>query len=120
MKLHWPMSLFRGVCWSTRSIHDRPISTAGKFRKSSFQETTEKSRNGAARWRRNRHEKPGLSFPVLPSASRMRSNSIARRENTMQKTDIVESEYLRGGIPDFRGGVSARIHVRVVEGNRER
>ena len=38
----------------------------------------------------------------------------------MQKTDIIESEYLRDDIPDFRPGDTVKIHVRVVEGNRER
>ncbi|MBC7252634.1 MAG: 50S ribosomal protein L19 [Actinobacteria bacterium] len=38
----------------------------------------------------------------------------------MQKTDVVESEYLREDIPDFRPGDTVRVHVRVVEGNRER
>lgn len=38
----------------------------------------------------------------------------------MQKTDIVESEYLRDDIPDFRPGDTVKVHVRVVEGNRER
>ncbi|MDY6795933.1 MAG: 50S ribosomal protein L19 [Actinomycetota bacterium] len=38
----------------------------------------------------------------------------------MQKTDTVESEYLRDDIPDFRPGDTVKIHVRVVEGSRER
>jgi large subunit ribosomal protein L19 len=38
----------------------------------------------------------------------------------MQKTDIVESEYLRDDIPDFRPGDTVKVHVRVVEGSRER
>ncbi len=38
----------------------------------------------------------------------------------MQRTDIVESEYLRDDIPDFRPGDTVKVHVRVVEGNRER
>jgi large subunit ribosomal protein L19 len=38
----------------------------------------------------------------------------------MQKTDIVESEYLRDDIPDFRPGDTVKVHVRVVEANRER
>lgn len=38
----------------------------------------------------------------------------------MQKTDIVESQYLRDDIPDFRPGDTVKVHVRVVEGNRER
>jgi len=38
----------------------------------------------------------------------------------MQKTDVVESQYLRDDIPDFRPGDTIKVHVRVVEGNRER
>lgn len=38
----------------------------------------------------------------------------------MQKTDIIESEYLRDDIPDFRPGDTVKVHVRVVEGSRER
>lgn len=38
----------------------------------------------------------------------------------MQRTDIVESEYLRDDIPNFRPGDTVKVHVRVVEGNRER
>jgi large subunit ribosomal protein L19 len=38
----------------------------------------------------------------------------------VQKTDIVESEYLRDDIPDFRPGDTVKIHVKVAEGGRER
>ena len=38
----------------------------------------------------------------------------------MQKTDMVESEYLRDDIPNFRPGDTVKVHVRVVEGSRER
>ncbi len=38
----------------------------------------------------------------------------------MNRTDIVEQTYLRDDIPDFRAGDTVRIHVRVVEGERER
>jgi large subunit ribosomal protein L19 len=38
----------------------------------------------------------------------------------MQKTDMVESEYLRDDIPDFRPGDTVKVHVRVAEGGRER
>ncbi len=38
----------------------------------------------------------------------------------MQKTDMVESEYLRDDIPDFRPGDTVKIHVKVAEGGRER
>ena len=38
----------------------------------------------------------------------------------MNPTDVVERPYLRGDIPDFRPGDTVRVHVRVVEGERER
>ncbi len=38
----------------------------------------------------------------------------------MNPTDIVDRESLRDDVPDFRPGDSVKVHVRVVEGNRER
>jgi large subunit ribosomal protein L19 len=38
----------------------------------------------------------------------------------MNKTDLVDQAYLRDDLPEFRPGDTVRIHVRVVEGNRER
>ncbi len=38
----------------------------------------------------------------------------------MNKTDLVEKSYLRSDIPEFRPGDTVKVHVRVVEGNRER
>jgi large subunit ribosomal protein L19 len=38
----------------------------------------------------------------------------------MNTTDLVEQSYLRKGIPAFRPGDTVKVHVRVVEGNRER
>jgi large subunit ribosomal protein L19 len=38
----------------------------------------------------------------------------------MNKTDIIEQPYLRSDIPDFRPGDTVKVHVRVVEGTRER
>lgn len=38
----------------------------------------------------------------------------------MQKLDHIESAYLREDVPDFRPGDNVRVHVRVVEGGRER
>ena len=38
----------------------------------------------------------------------------------MNKTDVVEQAYLRSDIPDFRPGDTVKVHVRVVEGSRER
>jgi large subunit ribosomal protein L19 len=38
----------------------------------------------------------------------------------MNKTDLVEKPFLRTDLPDFRPGDTVKVHVRVVEGNRER
>ena len=38
----------------------------------------------------------------------------------MQITDVVEREQLRDDLPDFRPGDTVKVHVRVVEGTRER
>ncbi len=38
----------------------------------------------------------------------------------MNPTDLVERPYLRDDIPEFRAGDTVRVHVRVVEGDRER
>lgn len=38
----------------------------------------------------------------------------------MNPTDLVERPYLRSDLPDFRPGDTVRVHVRVVEGERER
>ena len=38
----------------------------------------------------------------------------------MNPTDIVDRESLRDDLPDFRPGDTLKVHVRVVEGNRER
>ena len=38
----------------------------------------------------------------------------------MNKTDLIERAYLRTDVPDFRPGDTVKVHVRVVEGSRER
>jgi large subunit ribosomal protein L19 len=38
----------------------------------------------------------------------------------MQLTDVVERAQLRDDLPDFRPGDTVKVHVRVVEGSRER
>lgn len=38
----------------------------------------------------------------------------------MQPTDLVDVQSLRSDIPDFRPGDTVKVHVRVVEGSRER
>ena len=38
----------------------------------------------------------------------------------MQPTDLVDQQNLRDDIPDFNSGDTVKVHVRVVEGNRQR
>ncbi|MCU1493332.1 MAG: hypothetical protein JWO62_1096 [Acidimicrobiaceae bacterium] len=38
----------------------------------------------------------------------------------MNPTDLVDHAYLRDDVPDFRPGDTLKVHVRVVEGTRER
>ncbi len=38
----------------------------------------------------------------------------------MNPTDLIDRDSLRTGIPDFEPGDSLKVHVRVVEGSRER
>jgi large subunit ribosomal protein L19 len=38
----------------------------------------------------------------------------------MQQTDLVDRQNLRDDIPDFAPGDTLNVHVRVVEGNKER
>jgi large subunit ribosomal protein L19 len=38
----------------------------------------------------------------------------------MKVTDVIDNESLRDDIPDFAAGDEVKVHVRVVEGNKER
>lgn len=38
----------------------------------------------------------------------------------MQLTDVVDQQNLRDDVPDFAAGDTLKVHVRVVEGNRQR
>lgn len=38
----------------------------------------------------------------------------------MKATDFIDNESLRDDIPDFAAGDEVKVHVRVVEGNKER
>jgi len=43
-----------------------------------------------------------------------------QRRRAMKPTDIIDRDSLRDDIPEFRPGDTVKVHVRVVEGNRER
>ena len=38
----------------------------------------------------------------------------------MNITDLVDAKSLRDDIPEFQAGDTVKVHVRVVEGNKER
>lgn len=42
------------------------------------------------------------------------------KESAMNNLDMLEGAYLRDDVPDFRAGDTVKVHVRVVEGGRER
>jgi large subunit ribosomal protein L19 len=42
------------------------------------------------------------------------------REFAMKSTDIVDAQHLRSDIPVFGPGDEVKVHVKVVEGNKER
>jgi large subunit ribosomal protein L19 len=38
----------------------------------------------------------------------------------MKSTDLVDNQYIRTDVPDFAAGDEVKVHVKVVEGNKER
>src|SRR5262249_44879131 len=92
---------------STRSTRGRPTSGAGRCRKCCGRATTARWRGGA-RSRRN-----SARVSVGPTCS-------ARLPASMNRTDLVDRAQLRDDIPDLAPGDTLKVHVRVVEGNRER
>ncbi|MEP7202494.1 MAG: 50S ribosomal protein L19, partial [Ilumatobacteraceae bacterium] len=38
----------------------------------------------------------------------------------MKSTDLVDNQYIRTDVPDFASGDEVKVHVKVVEGNKER
>ena len=38
----------------------------------------------------------------------------------MKSTDLVDNQYLRTDVPEFGSGDEVKVHVKVVEGNKER
>lgn len=50
----------------------------------------------------------------------MGKNIYNEEETTVNIINVLEQEQLRKDIPDFRPGDTLRVHVKVVEGSRER
>src|ERR671912_648592 len=61
---------------------------------------------------------PGRPRPRAPA----RSRALATPEGhaAMNTLDALDAQSLRSDIPDFRPGDTLKVHVRVVEGSRER
>jgi large subunit ribosomal protein L19 len=38
----------------------------------------------------------------------------------MKSTDVVDNQYIRTDVPEFASGDEVKVHVKVVEGNKER
>lgn len=50
----------------------------------------------------------------------MGKNVYNKEENKVNIINVIEQEQLRADIPAFRAGDTVRVHVKVVEGSRER
>src|SRR5450759_2910196 len=59
---------------------------------------------------------PVLTIPTAPSAGAATRGS----DESMHTLDILDAASMRSDIPDFGPGDTLKVHVRVVEGNRER
>jgi len=46
--------------------------------------------------------------------------NVCKQEETINIINVLEQEQLRTDIPTFRAGDTVRVHVKVVEGTRER
>jgi large subunit ribosomal protein L19 len=42
------------------------------------------------------------------------------RARAMKSTDLVDNQYIRSDVPNFASGDEVKVHVKVVEGNKER
>jgi large subunit ribosomal protein L19 len=59
--------------------------------------------------------------PVLTIPTALSAGAAARgSDESMHTLDILDAASMRSDVPDFRPGDTLKVHVRVVEGNRER
>src|SRR5690606_40202689 len=57
------------------------------------------------------------SCTCVPPGSSVRANSRRMKMNTL---DFVDVKSLRSDVPDFRPGDTLNVHVKVIEGSKER
>jgi large subunit ribosomal protein L19 len=91
-------------------------------------EPSSEGRTGPGK-RSRAHRHRGATRPSRPCHFRLSVESVGPSGQgplvsflavPMNTTDLVEQFYLRKGLPSFRPGDTVKVHVRVVEGNRER
>ena len=58
--------------------------------------------------------------PCLPAGRRNPNSELERGGSKMNPMELVEREQLRTDLPDFRVGDTVRIHVKIIEGEKER
>lgn len=62
--------------------------------------------------------------PAVPMARSLRAAGSEHRHRKetrpMNPTDIIDRDSMRDDIPEFRAGDTVKVHVRVIEGSRER
>jgi len=61
----------------------------------------------------------GAASPA-PARSHPCLDRLDREDRAMNTTDLIDRAYLRDDVPEFGPGDTVKVHVRVVEGNRER
>jgi large subunit ribosomal protein L19 len=77
-------------------------------------------RQGAGTVTRIATERPATAPPIYDGFAVHQPVVPEGVPEAMQITDVVEREQLRDDHPDFRPGDTVKVHVRVVEGSRER
>ena len=61
-----------------------------------------------------------VDLVILRTAAALLSAGVPKEPPLMNDLDHVQSAQLRDDVPDFRPGDTVKVHVRVVEGGRER
>src|SRR5690606_17690868 len=77
-------------------------------------------RGRAAPPRRVRPVAPALPILGVPQERRDPRRPARHGAIAMQPTDLIDQSSLRSDIPDFGPGDTLKVHVRVVEGSKER
>ncbi len=60
------------------------------------------------------------SETISKKYSKLKTSNFIWKEKKMNLMEVVEREQLRTDLPDFRVGDTIRVHVKIVEGEKER